>query len=382
MKRRAKPTAIDLFCGVGGMSLGFEDAGFDVIGAIDVEEKNIQMYAKNFPDCHAWCADLSSLSGKEIMRELKFPETPIDVVFGGPPCQGFSIIGKRLPHDPRNSLLHDFARLVVELSPRYFVVENVTGILLGEAKKSLDRFVATVEEAGYTVVKPIRVLDAVEFGVPQRRRRVFLLGEAAGAKAPKYPKVIGIDPPTVWDAIGDLPRISQYKYLFHSDEYLGKLGTRSSAYAKVLRGDAPDPQNQSTKHHTNGNGLGGCLRTLHTIKTVERFRSTEQGQTETVSRFYRLAKNGVAPTIRAGTGPDQGSFMAPRPIHPLQHRCITVREAARLHSFPDWFHFHPTKWHGFRQVGNSVPPLLARAVARSVLEALGIESAIRRTNDE
>ncbi len=373
MKRRAKPKAIDLFCGAGGMSLGFEEAGFDVIGAIDIEENNTEIYSKNFPDCHVWCADLSSLSGKEIMQEVGLPEEPIDVLFGGPPCQGFSLIGRRIPHDPRNSLLHDFARLVVELSPRYFVVENVTGILLGDAKKNLERFDATVEEAGYKLVKPIQVLDALEFGVPQRRRRVFLLGYAAGARAPEYPKPLGQTVrPSVWDAIGDLPKISEHDYLFHSDEYLGSLGRRPSAYSKILRGEAHDPQNKSTKHHTNGDGLGGCLRTLHTSETVKRFKSTKQGQTESVSRFYRLAKNGVAPTLRAGTGPDQGSFMAPRPIHPFQDRCITVREAARLHSCPDWFHFHPTKWHGFRQVGNSVPPRLARAVARSVWRALEV----------
>jgi DNA (cytosine-5)-methyltransferase 1 len=383
MRRRVKPKAIDLFCGAGGMSLGFEEAGFNVIGAIDIEQNNKEIYSKNFPDCNVWCADLSTLSGKEIMQETGLLGEPVDVLFGGPPCQGFSLIGRRVPHDPRNALLHDFARLVIELSPRYFVVENVNGILLGDAKKSLDRFVAIVEEAGYDLVKPIQLLDAAEFGVPQRRRRVFLLGYLAGSTAPEYPKPISrVDRPTVWDAIGDLPKISEHDYLFCADEYFGSLGRRPSAYAKILRGEVRDPQNKSAMHRTNCNGLGGCLRTLHTSETVKRFKSTKQGQTETVSRFYRLAKNGVAPTLRAGTGADQGSFMAPRPIHPFQHRCITVREGARLQSFPDWFRFHPTKWHGFRQVGNSVPPRLARAVARSVWRALEIESSVEGTNDE
>jgi DNA (cytosine-5)-methyltransferase 1 len=145
---------------------------------------------------------------------------------------------------------------------------------------------------------------------------------------------------------------------------------KASAYAKVLRCEVPDPHDKSHHRSRNGNGLSGCSRTVHTAKTITRFRNTKQGCSEQVSRFFRLAKDGLAPTLRAGTGPEQGSFMAPRPIHPFQDRCITVREAARLHSFPDWFHFHPTKWHAFRQIGNSVPPRLARAVARSVLRAL------------
>jgi DNA (cytosine-5)-methyltransferase 1 len=116
--------------------------------------------------------------------------------------------------------------------------------------------------------------------------------------------------------------------------------------------------------------LTGCMRTVHTAKTIKRFGKTKQGAYEERGRFHRLAKGGLANTLRAGTGPAQGSFMAPRPIHPFQDRCITVREAARLHSFPDWFTFHPTKWHGFRQIGNSVPPRLARGVAESVRRAL------------
>jgi DNA (cytosine-5)-methyltransferase 1 len=267
--------------------------------------------------------------------------------------------------------------LVAELSPRYFVVENVEGILLGNAKDMLDEFVLRVERAGYCIVKPIRVLDAVEFGVPQRRRRVFILGYKEGLATPEYPRPPYTQDhrsstaaaPTVWDAIGDLPNIGKYRYLLKSHEYMGDLRT-PSPYARILRGEASDPDDKSLERHVNGAGLGGCLRTLHTAKTIKRFANTKQGTYDEVSRFYRLARNGFAPTIRAGTGPERGSFMAARPIHPFQNRCITVREAARLHSFPDSFVFHPTKWHGFRQIGNSVPPRLARALAESVRRAI------------
>jgi len=371
-----RPSCVDLYSGVGGMSLGFEQAGFNIIGAVDIEETNVKTHALNFPTCNIWRADLSLASGDEIRKKTKIRDREIEVAFAGPPCQGFSLIGKRAADDPRNFLLVDLARLLPQLSVKYFVVENVEGILLGKAKEKLDEFVERIERAGYSVVKPIQVLDAAEFGVPQRRRRVFVLGYRNGLVAPEYPKPthpydedgrrIG---PTVWDAIADLPKIANYKYLFERDAYHGELA-EPSKYAKFLTGDERDPDDKSLLRTRNGHGLSGCLRTAHSDETIRRFRRTKQGSSEKISRFYRLAKNGLAPTLRAGTGPAQGSFMAPRPIHPFQDRCITVREAARLHSFPDWFHFHPTKWHGFRQIGNSVPPLLARAVGASVLRAL------------
>jgi len=376
MSSDVRPTAADLCCGVGGMSLGFEQAGFNVIAAADIEKVNVATHSLNFPECKTWCTDISSASGTQFRKETDIGDRHISALFSGPPCQGFSLIGKRRQEDPRNLLVYEFARLIGELLPSYFVMENVEGILFGKARKTLDEFVRLVNAAGYSVVEPIQVLDAAEFGVPQRRRRVFVLGYQLGSVAPRYPepshpysKNGASQRPTVWDAIADLPKVATYQYLLTTDEYEGELGT-PSGYARILRGEECDPEDKSVPRTTNGDGLGGCLRTLHTVKTIKRFSHTKPGNYEEVSRFYRLSKSGLAPTLRAGTGPAQGSFMAPRPIHPYQDRCITVREAARLHSFPDWFHFHPTKWHGFRQIGNSVPPLLARAVAKAVRLAL------------
>jgi len=375
MKPGERPAAVDLFCGVGGMSLGFEQAGFDVVAAVDIEQINVDTHLKNFPSCQTRRMDLAATSGTEIRKETGLGTSHIAVAYAGPPCQGFSLIGKRLLQDPRNLLLYELARLIAELEPSYFVVENVTGILFGEAKSVLAEFRRRVEEAGYRVVDPVEILNAAEFGVPQRRRRVFVLGYRKGLVAPQYPEPSHPDhdadteSPTVWDAIGDLPAVDNYGYLLETDEYRGRLG-EPSAYARVLRGEASDSGDRSPRRSRNGHGLGGCLRTVHTAKIIQRFSNTSQGSTEPISRYHRLSKNGLSPTIRAGTGPAQGSFMAARPIHPFQDRCITVREAARLHSFPDWFRFHPTKWHAFRQIGNSVPPRLARAVAQSIARAL------------
>ncbi|MFM6055520.1 MAG: DNA cytosine methyltransferase, partial [Sphaerospermopsis kisseleviana] len=114
--------------------------------------------------------------------------------------------------------------------------------------------------------------------------------------------------------------------------------------------------------------LTSSLRTKHSPASEERFASTPHGKNEPISRFYKLDPDGLCNTLRAGTASNKGAFTSPRPIHPFTPRCITVREAARLHSFPDWFRFHPTKWHGFRQIGNSVPPLLAQAVAAEIIK--------------
>jgi DNA (cytosine-5)-methyltransferase 1 len=356
------------------MSLGFEQAGFEVVAAFDLEQIHVDTHKLNFPACRALRGDLSELSGTEIREQGKIGKRDIDVLFGGPPCQGFSLIGKRNASDPRNGLLLHFARLVRELEPKYFVMENVAGLTSGDAAKTLQAFINKARNAGYSVVEPVQVLDASDFGVPQRRRRVLVLGHRSDLPAPRYPKPLsatdkGYAPPTVWDAIGDLPNVDRCKYLLQTDVYRGTL-SEATLYSSVLRGETPDPADKSRRKPRQQPGLSGCLRTKHSGSTISRFKSTPPGTSEAISRFYRLSKNGLSSTLRAGTGPSNGSFMAARPIHPTKPRCITVREAARLHSFPDWFQFHATKWHGFRQIGNSVPPLLARSVAASVADAL------------
>lgn len=374
MSKSKRPIGIDLFSGAGGMSLGFEQAGFEIVAAIDNDPIHAQTHAWNFPQCVSLCADLSQLSGQEIRSQSQIGTTPVDVLFGGPPCQGFSLIGKRDPDDPRNRLLYDFARLVNELKPRYFVVENVKGLLLGDARQMVNRFVKRVERAGYSIVCPVRTLNASHYGIPQNRERVFIIGYARGQASPSYPEPIdeGRNEQnsviTVWDAIGDLPNIDDYEELLKSDVYYGRLG-HCSHYAGVLRGEVPNKGDWSYSR-SKEKGLSGCLRTVHDIEIVKRFAATEPGTQEPISRFYRLRKDGIATTLRAGTGRSHGSFSAARPIHPIYPRCITVREAARLQSFPDWFRFHPTKWHGFRQVGNSAPPLLTCAVAKMIVAAL------------
>ncbi len=366
-KGLVKPIAVDLFSGVGGMSLGFERSGFDVALAVDHDPIHIDTYARNFPFGRVLRSDLRELRGSDVISGLGEGQsiTP-DVVFGGPPCQGFSYGGKHKVGDPRNELLAHFGRLIGEIRPKYFVMENVAGLTSQRMISHLEAFVETVETAGYSVSTPIKI-NAADFGVPQQRFRVFVVGQLSGLEETGNPAASDARA-TVWDAIGDLPNIESFDYLTTSDVLVDPLGQSPSTYASGLRSMSAVDEVGRTPH--NESALSGCARTKHSESSRKRFASTPPGTFEPVSRFYRLAKDGVARTLRAGSDSSRGAFTAPRPIHPIYARCISVREAARLHGFPDWFQFHPTKWHGFRQIGNAVPPPLASAVGDSVYAAL------------
>jgi DNA (cytosine-5)-methyltransferase 1 len=372
-KSAGRPICVDLFAGAGGLSLGFEQAGFDIVAAVEIDPIHCAVHEFNFPHCVSICADASKISGGDIRKAAKLKNTPVDVVFGGAPCQGFSLIGKRALDDPRNRLLLEFLRLTVELDAQYFVFENVRGLTIGRHKQLLHELVDAFHDGGYEVLLPYRVLNAAEFGVPQDRRRLFLIGAKKGLPLPHYPAVASVAPATVWEAIGDLPEANEYSELMDSDEIAKARFGKASPYARVLRGLVDDPRDFSYPRAWDRNRLTSSMRTEHTSLSRRRFEATEPGKVEAVSRFLKLDPNGICNTLRAGTGSDRGAFTSPRPIHPYAPRCITVREAARLHSYPDWFRLHTTKWHGFRQIGNSVPPLLGRSVASEILRAMRID---------
>ena len=365
LRGERQPVVVDLFSGAGGLSLGFAAAGFRVSAAVEIDPIHAATHRLNFPDCIVVQEDIQQVSGNSILREAGLRPGDVDVVVGGPPCQGFSSIGRRRADDPRNRLVFEFARIVHELRPNYFVLENVRGFLFSANRALVDEFVATMESDGYDVVKEIRFLDASDYGVPQQRKRTFILGYRKDVPALSYPDPIHLDtPPTVWDAISDLSILETNSTLFDCDAVRRVGGT--SSYVAALE-DTFGELAPSGVDHTLWTG---CLRTVHTERTIERFSATTPGEREEVSRYQRLERSGISPTLRAGTGSDRGSYMAARPIHPDYPRCITVREAARLHSYPDWFQFHPTRWHGFRQVGNSVPPLLAKTIGGQIRERL------------
>lgn len=383
---QARPRVVDLFAGAGGLSLGFEQAGYDVVAAVELDPIHASTHEYNFPYATAFCIDASVVTGSMIREESSLGHRELHAVVGGAPCQGFSLIGKRALDDPRNFLLKEFARIALELQPRYFVLENVAGLIVGRHGQLLEEVIDLFSKCGYKVRRPYRVLQAAEFGTPQSRKRLFLMGAREDVELPEYPDAIttarrisGVNKegplpfsPSVWDAVGDLPEVEHYEQLLTVDSVPAKYG-EPSTYAAELRGQARSPLDFSRPRPVVEHWLTSSLRTVHTPASIGRFSDTEPGRVEPVSRFQKLHPDGVSNTLRAGTASDRGAFTSARPIHPVTPRCITVREAARLHGYPDWFRFHVTKWHGFRQIGNSVPPPLGRAVASSLLAADGLK---------
>ncbi len=382
-RQMTRPIGIDLFAGAGGLSLGFEQAGFDVVAAVEIDPVHSAIHEYNFPNCKVIARSVTELTGKRIREEAELGDRQVDVVFGGAPCQGFSLIGQRALDDPRNSLVKDFVRIVRELDANYFVFENVKGLTVGRHRKFLDELIAEFGKKGYSVRKEWRVLNAYNYGVPQDRQRLFLIGAKKGLAVPEYPEAATSRPgrpngghpsgPTCLDALGDLPDAEQFKKLLDTDEVETKKWGRPSDYARLMRCADGEGWHFGYQRDWNPALLTASLRTDHTEISRRRFSETVPGNVEPVSRFLKLPLDGVSNTLRAGTDSARGAFTSPRPIHYKYNRCITVREMARLHGFPDWFRFNETKWHGARQIGNAVPPPLARAVAGQVIAAMGVK---------
>ncbi|MGC5328754.1 DNA cytosine methyltransferase [Brevibacillus sp. SYSU BS000544] len=447
-----KPIAIDLFCGAGGMSEGILQAGFHIVFSSDINESVQQTYLNRHEqlglhqgiNTHFELSDVRELSGGKILSAIKnlelFKERvipTIDVIFGGPPCQGFSRAGQRMKDDPRNLLFREYLRIVNEIRPKYVVMENVEGFLdtklqgyLGVKGKTYedDMFLPDIlleefNQIGYLTLKP-RVLDASDFGVPQRRRRVIFIAYAEGQPSPQYPEPItpsDNQKVTVLEAIGDL---------IVNPSLLSQVAPKSSVYQRESKdGRTPTTNNLrvSNHHFTFNHALS-----KHSLLITERFSLFRQGESsamlmkrileegidlrkypsllqecqnklgqvydinDIVQKFsngnindkmieslltkknsrIRLLSTGLAPTMV--TLPDD--FLSP-----FEDRILTVREMARFQSFDDSFEFLGKRTTGghrrkvevpqYTQVGNAVPPLLAKSIA------LEIKKAIQRTSD-
>ncbi|MDR5855859.1 DNA cytosine methyltransferase [Caballeronia sp. LZ062] len=383
----SRPLGIDLFAGAGGLSLGFEQAGFDVVAAVEIDPIHAAVHEFNFPHCAVIPQSVEHLTGSQIRSAAGIGKRKIDVVFGGAPCQGFSLIGQRALDDPRNALVRHFVRLVRELDAETFVFENVKGITVGKHAQFLQELIDEFSSIGYEIRLPWRILNAAHFGAPQHRERLILMGCKRGRNLPTYPEPMfrpagsRADLPTLpegpscYDALEDIPDAEQFPELNSSDSVRVKWG-KASAYARPLRGLIRADWDFSYKRQFNPGLLTSSMRTDHTEISRRRFKATGEGEVEPISRFFKLPSSGVSNTLRAGTDSARGAFTSPRPVHYKYARCVTVREMARLHGFPDWFRLHQTKWHGARQIGNAVPPPLARAVAAQVMTALGVQPVV------
>ncbi|WP_082596399.1 DNA cytosine methyltransferase [Sphingomonas sp. Root241] len=348
---------VELFCGTGGFSRGAHAAGFSVAAAYDLDPILTSSYPLNFPNTVLRHRDVATLTAAEIRADIGGNAFG---VFGGPPCQGFSDMGKRDPKDPRRLLLRHFFRIVAELDPVFFVMENVRGLAYQDARPVLDDALALVSDR-YDILGP-NIWDASDFGAATKRNRMFVIGIRRDRKAPlSLADVEALKRPaaTVRQALSDLKDLRPIEddpNLPGFDRWSIDRPGAPTSYARPLRA-----KNRITTGHRP---------TVHTSAVVKRFHDVRPGGVDKIGRHPRLRLGGQCPTLRAGTGADLGSFQSVRPIHPEFDRVITVREAARLQGFPDDHLFHPTVWHSFRMIGNSVSPIMAEAVFVAIRDRL------------
>lgn len=371
---------VDLFSGAGGLSLGAARAGFAVRGAVDNDPKANETHKRNFPETTHLDIDIAKLTGVDLKRTLFSNVENITGIVGGPPCQGFSLIGRRDKHDVRNMSFVHFFRIVSEVQPKFFLVENVPGIMQDMYDETREQAFSFV--SGRYDVLPEMHLSANEYGAATNRKRVFFFGylidEMDALTVDSFDSPSNVETVHVKDALFGLPtRIEpdwqkeDQSWQVVGDYPNGSFGRRLHSHVPSGIGDQ-----KALRRLTCGNEVSGFLGTAHSMEVAERYAKTRRGTYDSISKSYRLDLDGFCPTLRAGTGPDQGSFQAVRPIHPTEARVITPREAARLQGFPDWFQFSPTKWHSFRQIGNSVSPILAERILGAVAKSLGIASAL------
>ena len=349
------PTAIDLFAGAGGLSLGLRRAGFEVRAAADNDRFAVETYRKNLGD-HVLQCDLSTVEPSALLELAHLASGECDLLAGGPPCQGFSVQRRGADDDPRNSLVLHYFRMVESIKPRFFLMENVSGLMSKRGKVFLDEVMRRAAKLGYHL--HLKKLDAVEFGVPQSRVRVILVGEYIGhADSPTFSFPAGTAGParTVRDAIADLPTppadgTSHPLFANHAREArLSALNLERLRHIPPGGGREDLPQYLQLPCHRNNPG--------HRHLDV----------------YGRLSWDKPCGTITARFD----SFTRGRFAHPEDHRSLTLREGARLQTFPDDFVFIGNREAGAKQIGNAVPPLLAMLLGRSILEALRQRVAVR-----
>jgi DNA (cytosine-5)-methyltransferase 1 len=348
---------VDLFTGCGGFSLGAHRAGFAVASAYDIDATLTSSFAANFPNTKLVLADISTVLGAGVLAAAG---GRVDGIFGGPPCQGFSDIGRRDVNDPRRQLLGHFFRLVNEVRPKFFVMENVKGLAYSDAREVLNDALAQLG-GRYAVMGPT-LLDAADFGAATKRKRLFVIGVSDDLNT--VMTVSDLEafkraPATVADALADLKTPTLLPDVGDGfDRWRINRRGPPNAYAKRMR---------SVDRTFTGHKI-----VEHRADVASRFDAVAPGSMDKVGRHPRLKWSGQCPTLRAGTGSDKGSYQAVRPLHPDEPRVITVREAARLQGFPDDHIFHPTTWHSFRMIGNSVSPIISEAIFSAIAAKLGL----------
>jgi DNA (cytosine-5)-methyltransferase 1 len=382
--RRGRPTVVELFCGAGGLSLGLANAGWDVRLGSDFHPACAATHQRNFPRVPFYQGDIRLLTPDAVLDMARIRPGELDMLAGGPPCQGFSILGQRAPDDPRNGLFGTFLDLAAAIRPKVILIENVPGLATLDGGRMLSAISRRFDEMGYDA--DCAELVAAQYGVPQLRWRLAFiawrrdLGKRGGFPHPTHGSAgIGDLVPnrtlhaahadgflSVFDAIGDLPEVA--------------AGGMAHHYTR-----GPQTEYQVAMRAANGDGVENHYAPKLAEQNIRRILALKPGQDwralpnhllpagmqralrkDHTRRYRRMTWEGVARSIITRfRDPKSGEY-----IHPEQTRTISIREAARIQSFPDWFVFCGSNSELYDQVGNAVPPLLARAIGAEVLKVL------------
>ena len=346
----SKPKVIDLFCGAGGFALGLKEAGFDIVASVEFDSLACRTYRRNFGE-HLIERDIHALSVEELLKFAGLEIGECALLAGGPPCQGFSIQRRGSDDDPRNDLVLQYLRFVEGIMPKFFLMENVSGLMSKRGTPFLEKVLNRVSQLGYKTY--LKKIEAAEFGVPQMRKRVILVGELNAADKGNFVFPEGGFTAetyrTVRDAIANLPSPpadgrSHIDYANHAREIrIAPINLERLTHIPPGGGREYLPDHLQLPCHKNNPG--------HRHMDV----------------YGRLAWDAPSGTITARFD----SFTRGKFAHPVEHRSVTLREGARLQTFPDSFVFEGNRGEVARQIGNAVPPLLARALGESILQALG-----------
>ncbi|MCE2433298.1 MAG: DNA cytosine methyltransferase [Candidatus Latescibacteria bacterium] len=376
----AKPLAISLFAGAGGCSLGFKRAGYNILYAIDINENAVETYRHNFPNTQCKMADIMSCDFEKLLKNLKLKTGDLDILIGGPPCQGFSTAGMRFWDDPRNGLLKHYVKALAILRPKWFIMENVEGLLTAKGGIYVYEAARAFIKLGYSI--RIDKIYAQEYGIPQRRKRTFVIGNSLGMEfnlpepiVPVYGRIFKNADVTLRHTIGELPNptLDKSSSICYSGkpkhEWEEQLRDGNKKLYDHFTPKIEGVQLERIKHLKPGQSMKNLPEALH----HESFKR----------RAYRRVMDGM-PTERRGGAPsgikrlifDEPSLTITGAairefIHPEDNRPLTLRECARVQTFPDWFRFQGNTSEKIKQIGNAIPPLLAEIFAVHLLVNYG-----------
>ena len=373
-------TAIDLFCGAGGLTEGLRQAGFHVLAGNDFDEAAGATFAATHKDAQFLSGPVQDITANALLKASGLKKGELDCLVGGPPCQAFSVYNhQRGMHDERSQLFKEYLRLVEGLNPRWVVMENVTGITSAGNGAAVQAILSGLRKLGYHV--EYQTLRTEEYGVPQERRRVVFIGNREGTPIVWPEKTHGenLKPFTnIFDAISDLPTLTNGEdagVLHYAREARGE-------YQRLLRGGSNAVHNHAAPRLAPINiermkhiPQGGSWRDVPFDLLPAGMKKARR--CDHTKRYGRMTWDGLSCTVLTKCDLHWGAY-----IHPEQDRVISVREAARIQSFPDWFQFEGSRTEQYVQVGNAVPPLLGRQIGRSIFAADTLEYSLPLTAAE